>query len=37
MSEDVYRIVKDTIKAKLYREMRVKGRRQPVVTYELLS
>jgi class 3 adenylate cyclase len=37
MSEDVYRIVKDTVKAKFYQEMQVKGRQQPVVTYELLS
>ncbi len=37
MSEDVYQIVKDKVKAKFYQEILVKGRQQPVVTYELLS
>ncbi len=37
MSEAVYRIVKDKVKAKFYKEMQVKGRQQPVVAYELLS
>jgi PAS domain S-box-containing protein len=35
MSEAVYQVVKDSVGAMFYREMQVKGRKQPVVTYEL--
>ncbi len=36
LSETVYETVKTSIKATLYKEMRVKGRQQPVRTYELI-
>jgi PAS domain S-box-containing protein len=35
ISDDVYRIVNGTVKAKFFKEMQVKGRAQPVKTYEL--
>ena len=35
ISEDVYRIIKSSVKAVFYQEMAVKGRQQPVKTYEL--
>jgi adenylate cyclase len=35
MSEAVYEVVKDSVKAVFHKEMAVKGREQPVVTYEL--
>ena len=35
VSEAVYQAVKDSVEATLYEEMRVKGREQSVITYEL--
>lgn len=35
MSEAVYQVVKGSVKAAFYKELHVKGRKQPVVTYEL--
>jgi hypothetical protein len=35
MSEAVYEVVKGSVKAVFYKEMEVKGREQPVKTYEL--
>jgi len=37
MSEAVYEVVKGSVETMFYKEMYVKGREQPVVTYELLS
>jgi PAS domain S-box-containing protein len=37
MSKAVYQRIKGSIKTTLYEEMHVKGRKQPVVTYELLA
>jgi adenylate cyclase len=37
MSEAVYEVVKGSVEAVFYDELRVKGREQPVVTYELVS
>jgi hypothetical protein len=31
----VYQAVKDSVKARFYEEMKVKGREQSVITYEL--
>jgi adenylate cyclase len=35
LSEAVYRTVKNSVEATLYEEMRVKGREQSIITYEL--
>jgi adenylate cyclase len=37
MSETVYEVVKDAVNAMFYQELKVKGREQPVNTYELRS
>ena len=37
LSETVYEMVKDSIQAGFYQEMQVKGREQPVKTYELIQ
>ncbi len=36
MSHAVYKVVKDSVNTRVYKEMTVRGREQPVMTYELL-